>query len=800
MDRFKKTFLNANKLALAISLAVIADSASAALEEIVVTASKRAESTQTSALSITAIGEQEIEARGAVDFFDFAPSIPNLAFGAATDGVLSGRSLSIRGIQGANTTGVYIDDTPIRESLDPRILELQRIEVLRGPQGTLYGARSLGGTIRFISKRAQAGETFGKVRAGLSRTDESGDLNYFVSGNYNIPFGESAALFLSGFYEDEGGVFDRAVGTIADHQERPATLNGPANLVMEDVDGRSTLAFQASLLLNPSENFFIEPRILYQKVDLDGFPLADIEPENFVQNRDFNDAEGGEDEWALVSLNLNYETSYGTFTSATSYFDQEVFETEASGEFVNFLQSIPLNAFFKPISDELTSAVVNAGFAADTDSIFSLAGVNPSSSPIFQQQVFETTVQELRFVSDFDGYYNVVVGLFYQDTTDEQNFIPQSIATNLNANVQAAFDRIGFDDSSMETFPFTNSLIFTAIAPTEIEELGIFGEVTFDINERLSLLLGARWFDTEVSFVQRRAGLAAGVPLPAGQTLADVDAQGGAQQEDGVNLKASIEYEASDSLYIYASVAEGFRLGGANSVIPTTLGCPENLQALGVQDVDTGSFESDDLISYEAGFKTDLSDSVRINATAFFIDFDNIQQSVQLQCGFQFVGNFGSAESKGFELEALFQPGENLALALNLGYTDAEFTETVTGVAIAGDALQFVPELTLSANLDYSVADAFRGMDFFTRVDLSYTDDSISRVNSEVRNRDAYEQVGLRFGLRDEKYTFTAFMRNLTDEIANLADNRSIAAETPGRPRFVVSRPRTIGAEFSFSF
>ena len=781
MDRFKKTFLNANKLALAISLAVIADSASAALEEIVVTASKRAESTQTSALSITAIGEQEIEARGAVDFFDFAPSIPNLSFGAATDGVLSGRSLSLRGIQGANTTGVYIDDTPINESIDPRVLGLERIEVLRGPQGTLYGARSLGGTIRYITKKASTDEAYGNIRAGLSSTSESDDLNFLFSGSYNLPINDNTALLLSALYESQAGVFDRAVGFIPDHLGAPATLGGPPDFINEDVDDRNTVGLRASLLLKPSESLTIEPGLIYQKTELDGFPLADIDTENFTQNRDFDTPEGGEDEWALFSLNINYETSYGTFTSATSYFDQEVNETEGTGSFINSLQASPES---------------EGGFG-----LFEVIPVTPVASPIFQEQNFETRVQEFRFASEFDGPYNFVVGAFYQDTTDREAFKPRNYARGLEANFQTLIDTLGLGQPVEEIYPF-GDLIFTSERPTEIEELGIFGEVTFSVNDRLSVLLGARWFDTEVSFSEQQAGLPAGVPLAEDAPLSSIPATTGQQQEDGVNLKASIEYEASDDLFFYASFAEGFRLGGGNGTIPNALGCPQNLEDLGVAGLDTSSFNSDDLISYELGVKADVSENTRINATVFSIDFENIQQVVQLQCGFQFVGNFGSAKSQGLEVELLSQPSDNLTVGLNVGYTDAEFTETVFGGAIAtdGDRLQFVPELTVSANADYRVPGAFRNMDFFTRLDISYVDESLSRVNSTPRVRDAYEQVSVRLGLRDKDRTLTFFIRNLTDDIANLGDNRSLAAETPGRPRFVVSRPRTIGAELSFSF
>ncbi|MCY4563872.1 MAG: TonB-dependent receptor plug domain-containing protein, partial [Gammaproteobacteria bacterium] len=168
------------------------------LEEIIVTATKRSESVQTLPLSVSSISGDELRERGLTEFFDYAVTIPNLSFGAATDGILSNRTVSLRGIEGTNTTGFYIDDTPITETIDPRILDLERIEVLRGPSGTLYGARSLGGTIRQITRQPDVERTEGWVRAELSSSRHSDDLNYLVSGSFNVPFNERVAARFSG--------------------------------------------------------------------------------------------------------------------------------------------------------------------------------------------------------------------------------------------------------------------------------------------------------------------------------------------------------------------------------------------------------------------------------------------------------------------------------------------------------------------------------------------------------------------------------------------------------------------------
>ena len=508
-----------------------------ALEEIIVTATKRSESMQSLPLSVSAISGDELRERGLLEFFDYAVTIPNLSFGAATDGILSNRTVSLRGIEGTNTTGFYIDDTPITETIDPRILDLERIEVLRGPSGTLYGARSLGGTIRQITRKPDFERTEGWVRTELSGSRRSDDLNYLVSGSVNVPFNDRVATRFSGLYEDRAGVFDRNVGAIAHHVAAPATLAGPPDAIVEDVDSQQVAAMQAHLLIEPTDEFSIAARIMHQNTDLDGFPLADVDPDNFDQNRDFDVDEGGEDEWTLYTLNLNYAASLGEFTSATSWFDRKTFEIEASGSFINFLQALPGEA---------------GGFG-----LFDVIGIRPVTSPIFQELNFETFVQELRFASDLDGPWNFVAGIFYQNTEDVESYQPRNYARGLNDNFAELVRVAGIPAPVEAIWPF-GDLVFTNHTPTDVEELGVFGEASFALTERFSVVVGSRWFDTTVEFTDRQAGLAAGVPLGEDEPLTNIPAVEGKQSDDGFIFKGALEFQATDDLFLYATVAEGF--------------------------------------------------------------------------------------------------------------------------------------------------------------------------------------------------------------------------------------------------
>src|SRR5450755_716869 len=184
------------------------------LEEITVTAQKRAESEQTVPLSMTTFGAVALQEKAVVDFFDYATKVPNLGFASTGDGMGTSRTISIRGVSGDNVTGFYVDETPLPDSLDPRILDIDRIEVLRGPQGTLYGARSMGGVVRIITKEPHLNDIDATVHGGFSSTDRTDKANYTGDGVVNIPLiQDHVALRLSGFYDSEAGFFKRSFCT-----------------------------------------------------------------------------------------------------------------------------------------------------------------------------------------------------------------------------------------------------------------------------------------------------------------------------------------------------------------------------------------------------------------------------------------------------------------------------------------------------------------------------------------------------------------------------------------------------------
>ena len=248
------------------------------LDEVVVTAQKRSESEQSVPMSMTTFGGAAIEQKAITNFFDYATKVPNLAFAPTGDGVGTARTVSIRGISGDNVTGFYIDDTPLPDSLDPRVLDIDHIEVLRGPQGTLYGARSMGGTVRIITKEPDLSQFSGTVHGGISTTSRTTEPNYTADAIVNIPvIQDRMALRVSGFYDDEAGYFSRSYCT------SPATagvtcfpLSSTGRTTVKNVGDIENFGGSASLTIKASDAVTITPRVMLQRASYNGFPMADF--------------------------------------------------------------------------------------------------------------------------------------------------------------------------------------------------------------------------------------------------------------------------------------------------------------------------------------------------------------------------------------------------------------------------------------------------------------------------------------------------------------------------------------------
>jgi outer membrane receptor protein involved in Fe transport len=786
------TLAGAHVLLIAGAAAHAADEAQPnVLEEVVVTAQKRSEGEQSVPLSMTTFGSAALQEKSISTFFDYATKVPNLAFAPTGDGVGTARTVSIRGISGDGVTGFYIDDTPLPDSLDPRVLDIDHIEVLRGPQGTLYGARSMGGTVRIITKEPDLNTLDGSVHAGVSSTARTNQPNYTGDGVVNIPvIHDRIALRLSGFYDEEAGYFKRSYcsNPSAAMALSCTPLATTGITTVDNVGEVDTYGGAASLTIKVADAVTVTPRVMLQRARYNGFPLADyrtepgngigypvpspvtgapvpsnLAPTSLTQARWFNVPEGGYDNWTLSSIAVHWKTGIGELVSSTAYFERKVVESEDFTDFV---------------------------YAAITSG----AGGSPQPGSITEEKNYQRFVQEVRFASDLEGPAQFVAGAFYSDFHGRVPFAayyPPAEVPNLDATLGGPNN------------PNYPNLVFAQDFKTDVKEPAVFGEVSFQPVDPLKLTAGLRWYQVKTSNYGYEEGLATG----GGPAIVSPSAT---TTEHGVNPKFDADYHITSDKMVYATVAKGFRPGGIVPIVPagtpgTGTDCVASLnqEAPNTTLAQTRTFKSDSLWNYELGTKTAwLDHRLTVNAAAFYIKWNNIQQVIVLSCGFPYTANAGAAESKGGEIELHARPMEPLEVSLGLGYQDAKITEaSATSPQQVGSPVFQVPDWTGNASVAYTTQ-LTSTWKLVSGADYAYVGKSFSGNNdpSDPRIRGSYRLINARLAFSNGPFEVAVVGKNLADEVANLGDNRSIAAETPGRPRLFVNQPRTIGIEFRQSF
>jgi outer membrane receptor protein involved in Fe transport len=712
-----------------------ADTSGSGLETITVTAQRRSESIQAVPLSVSAISGETLERFGDLNFNDYAATIPNLSFGTGNGfGVSSGRGVTIRGIAGTNTTSFYINDTPVPLSLDPRVLDLERIEVLRGPQGTLFGSSSMGGTIRVITRPASLEGFSGSADIQGFGTERAG-AGYDVSGTVNIPvIDDVLAIKASAYSSFAPGFFTVKYGV----PTTPGVAIPPGQAVGErdhvGNDGEYGGIVSATIHPGGLDRLTITPMVIYQDRQSNGLPLADYNTHNLIQIRPLNVPEGVVDSWTFAALTAKYETDFGQFISSSTFFNRKAYDNEDGTEAVAVLFSSPQSTVYQ---------------------------ASPSPSYVNTKSF----TQEVRFESKFDSPIQIVVGGYYNYTNSHTK----------------QFELTPFDSSG--------DLAFTENIPAVSRELAGFGDVTYDITEQLQISAGVRDALLSNGRVYKASGWING-------GVSDSPAR---HQEEAATPRFTAKYQFDDKNMIYVNAAKGFRAGGQNSQLPPL--CDASLAAAGLPPGST-PYNSDSLWSYEIGAKNSWWDG-RINTRAalYHIDWDKIQQSVLLSCTYHIVENAGAATSDGGEFEADISPLDGLKFTLGVGYEDAKITQSAVGSsAVVGQPLNGVPRWTASLLGEYSVPTSFGSA--FVRGQYSFTGKSTS-LNVDPTNgreRASYELVNVRFGVDSGPWEAALFVKNLFDVRANLSDEQSEIAELPGRPRYLINAPRTLGIDIRREF
>ena len=731
-----------------------------ALGEIVVTAQKTTELMSKVPISISAVSGPALEEQHITDYADLSRAIPNLSF--TSFGGPGQSNIEIRGVSsqaGSATTGIYLDDVPINilniytaGATEPRFFDIDRVEVLRGPQGTIYGASSMGGTIHFVSNQPDLHNTSGTAHSSVGGT-QGGGLNYEADSTINVPLVEGqAALRLGALYDHESGWIDR--------------VDAAGNVVARKINDANTSVVRATIAWHPTQQLSITPALFLQRVstggqDLFGLGLPQFQSPTLV-------AEAGRDEYAIASLTVTYDFGWADLTSVSGYFwrsdDRLIDGTFYDSAYIGatLLQQVPSNT---------AGAAAISGLAA------------PAQFDTNVNQVHE----ELRLASKPagpDDRWSWLGGLYYSRSRTgllDNEHIPGFSATMQSYYGAGASDLLG------ATLPFADDLIYYAFSEFVNTQQAIFGQLSYKIAPALKLTAGARYQKSreELSF-NSDGYFAGGTPPFAG------NAAGSA-----VTPKVTVSYDLSPHTMVYASAAEGFRDGGVNRPVPLPL-CSGDLAALGLTQAPS-SYKSDKLWSYELGAKSrPLGDNLVLSGAVFDIRWNNIQTDIILPtCTFDIKDNIGSAESKGIELELHERLNEHLNVTLGGNYTSAKIVEPVTLLGVQkGDRVPGVPDWSISTALEYvqPMSSGARGMARLNAQWIGPSQGTILHGDPDF-DRSAYFVMGGSAGLRWGSYDVSLFITNLLNQ--NKAIQRpNIAAVEYG----VTVRPRTYGIGGSYSF
>jgi outer membrane receptor protein involved in Fe transport len=750
------------------------------LQTVVVTAAKKTQDSQRVPMSITTLQGQQLKRSGARQFRDYASGIANLSFGTQGGGNYGriDNGISIRGIAGNNTTAMYLDETPLPENLDPRLSDINRVEVLKGPQGTLYGSRNMGGAVKMITNAPNPKLLEGSMAYSAAAVKEGG-LDHSFEGILNLPLGKKLAVRTVAFYDALSGVFDRKINrdarilnqgrtlqtTAPDGNPFSIAVDGCPGCYLQDIrniDSKSNYGFQAGIGYFPTPNIAIMPKLILQNQSGEGFDFAEGRVGSFVQERASGVPEFYNDFWKHYSLAASLRTNLGKIILSSSFLDRHIYEIDDNGESLSRLFGI---------------------YDGETKLDFFAGNV-------FKNVIFRQLNQEIKFQSDLGGKLEFTIGGFQLAGVSRENWnskMPGSgpyIALHVYDDIKYAYE---VEAEQPDNYDFSGKYTDW--------ELAFFGEATYQIARPLKATLGLRAFHASVGIDANETGF-----IVDGEYFEVIDEV----NERGIIPKFNLVYEPGSSKLIYATVAKGYRLGAANEIVPDVF-CGAELQDLpGGEHPRT--YESDFLWSYEIGFKgTWANGRLMTNAAIFYNDWENLQQNRILECGYNYTSNVGAAHSTGLELEFRAKPNAQLELGGGMGLLRAVIDESGPHLeAERGDKILFTPSFTANANAQYTYA-LPNNNSLYIRADLQHAGERLNTFSPEnegeaYRVFAPYTIVNARIGLLFKVYELSFFVNNLTNTAANFGDIFSVATDIPGRPRFATNRPVTVGLQAGVRF
>lgn len=860
---FKKTKMN-----LAVASAIVASfgatTAGAAIEEVVVTATKRPESTQDIAVAVQALGEQSLDQLGVTNFQDYLTQLPGVTAGGSGPGqntiyirgvASTTPNLTTAGVAGlAPNVALYLDEQPLAQpgrNLDVYTADISRVEVLSGPQGTLFGASSQAGTVRLITNKPDPTGSYASVKLGTGFTKE-GEMSNNVEAMVNFPVSDKLAVRGVVYVDNKGGYIDNVAGTLDASESarfRPAgtvRANGvPVSDRRQGFQATSDLSavsyLEADNSTRTEEDFndtvYAGARVgaryeinldwsllvshTQQSVESDGVffadpNLGDLEITRFQDDK--IEDEFHNTNWTLEGRLGDLEVLY-----TGAYTDRETNQNVDYSDYLFVGQYLPYY-----ICD---SSVSYPGDAAPAGTC--------QPPDLFVKSITETEVSthEVRFNTPADNRWRVTAGAFFSDLElAERNDFTYPGSTRAQVfGSPGFFPNFPFMTGYIsDPGPFPDGVIFRNDVLRTDEQVGVFGEASFDFSDTWTLTLGARWYDIEVDF----AGSAnssfcnsfqpdsnsfgtdisdlyngdgqitfRGTCDPTAQltyTSANADEAPAqiqnalanapeAAQTDGVIGKVSLRFRPTDNQLWYATWSEGFR--------PGLLNRPGGAPGPGTYTVPF-ALDTDDVINTEIGWKLDLLDyTLRFNGNLFFVDIENLQTTIfdPSITNLFFSDNAADAEVRGIEGDFIWTPVGVAGLTVTgaFSFLDTEITRVITPTddVRQGDELAFAPEFqgTLRARYEWPLDGGLTAhvMPYATWSSESYSD--IILINRD--RMDSWAMLGFTAGVRSDRWSAELYVDNLTDERAELSRNFVF-----DRERVSYSRPMTAGVRVSYDF
>ncbi|MGB5133199.1 MAG: TonB-dependent receptor [Steroidobacteraceae bacterium] len=772
------------------------------LGEITVTARKRAESLQDVPFAVSARTGEQLRNAGATNIEDISRNVA----GFSVQNLGPGQSqVGIRGISAGKTdrdlpgvkeqVGVYMDESVISLSLftpDLELYDLNRVEVLRGPQVTLFGSGSLAGTVRYITNQPDPSASYGDVELTGSSID-GGDIGGSVRGMFNMPMSDTAAFRMVGWYNDVPGFIDAVQ---------------PGGSVNQDVNGGTKWGVRAAMRFEPNENLAITPRVIYQDTDMDGYNRTDVwnilanpftttEPAvTLLDRQQYTQLqEKFTDQFLLADLTVEVGLGDLTLTSISSYTDRDI----------------------QVIRDatQLTGSVT-----------FDLGGTGDQprlDSPLFDDTTLTVFTQELRLASNYDGGFQWLVGAFYSDI--QRNYgqtLPtpgyDALMIDLLCGGPPDCGVTSADLGAPDDTPFFSRI------PYDFEQKAVFGEVNFAIGERANVTVGARYYDFQEDRVLYFGGLFAdsdGLPTEPSNGP-------GSAKSDDILPRVLFSYDLNENVQLNAQVAQGFRLGGINDPLNQGLCSAADLITFGGRD----SFDDEKLTNYELGAKVGFAGGRgQFNISAYRAEIDDFQVPVVAgTCSSRIIFNVPKAHAQGVEVELIAQPTDHFDFGFSASLVSSELDSTITSTSAGGAVtvvgamedgarMASVPEFQMAANATYKwpmtdrlegyitgsfqhvgdrytqVADQAPGFDTFAI--RSYGSPTITSFTFDPLLPE-YDVANLRFGVRADEWEAALFINNIADESAHLGLDQERGRVA--RVGFLTNQPRTIGVTYRRSF